>query len=111
KNILNNINGIKFIDPPSVTRPNYWFYSIIIEKGIYAYNNIELMNIFSENNIQTRPLWYLNHWQQPYKNNYSYKIEKAVWYYDRILNLPCSSNLTEEEVEKVCVIIRKNSKK
>ncbi|MBP7652638.1 LegC family aminotransferase, partial [Candidatus Dependentiae bacterium] len=59
KNRLNDINGIKFIDPPAGTRPNYWFYSIIIEKGIYAYNNIELMNIFSENNIQTRPLWYL----------------------------------------------------
>ena len=28
-------------------------------------------------------------------------MEKALWYHERVLNIPCSSNLTEEEVDIV----------
>jgi len=31
----------------------------------------------------------------------AYQIEKALWYYEKVLNIPCSSNLTEEEVDIV----------
>ena len=54
-----------------------------------------------KSDIQTRPIWGLIHQQKPYANCQSYEIEKALYYYDRILNLPCSSNLTEKEVYQV----------
>jgi len=52
----------------------------------------------NEENIQTRPLWRLIHKQKPYLNNYAYRIEKAEFYEENLINIPCSSNLTEDEV-------------
>ena len=40
----------------------------------------------------------------------NYEIEKALYYYDRILNLPCSSNLTEKEVYQVIEKIKEFKK-
>lgn len=38
----------------------------------------ELMGKLAEKNVQTKPVWYLNHLQKPYRNNQFYKIEKAI---------------------------------
>ena len=54
-----------------------------------------------EFDIQTRPIWGLIHQQKPYTSYQSYEMEKSLYYYDRVLNLPCSSNLTEKEVYQV----------
>jgi perosamine synthetase len=54
-----------------------------------------------EAGIQTRPVWGLIHKQKPYSGCLSYRIEKAEYYSRRILNLPCSTQLTVEEISKV----------
>ncbi len=87
------------------TRPNYWFYSLFINSD--KINRDELLNKLNENNIQTRPIWGLIHEQKPYINSQAYKIEKAKFYYDRVLNIPCSTNLTKEDIEYVVDIIGK----
>ena len=48
--------------------------------------------------VQTRPIWGLIHTQPPYKNNQTFKIEKANYYLGRTLNIPCSTNLTNEDI-------------
>lgn len=78
-------------------RPNYWFYSILL-KDI---NKDGLIEKLKNNNIQTRPIWGLIHKQKPYKNMQSYNIEKAEYYVNNIINIPCSSNLNEDQLEKV----------
>ena len=86
------------------TRPNYWFYSLFL-KNIKLNKDI-LIKKLSEKNIQTRPIWGLIHEQRPYKNNQAYKIEKAKYYSQRVINVPCSSNLKEEEVIYVSEVIK-----
>ena len=54
-----------------------------------------------EQNIQTRPIWSLIHKQKPYQNSQAFEIEKAIYYQDRIVNLPCSTNLTKEEIDYI----------
>ena len=44
--------------------------------------------------IQVRPLWYPNHLQTPYADMQAYEVERALWFYDRLVNLPCSVTLT-----------------
>ena len=56
--------------------------------------------------IQTRPIWKLIHTLSPYKDCQSYKIEKANYYYDKVLNIPCSSNLSSQDVLYVCEKIK-----
>lgn len=85
-------------------RPNYWFYSYETEQ------RDDLMQYLSENKIQSRPVWKLIHTQEAYKNNQTYKIEKALNYYEQILNIPCSSNLKLEEVAKVSKCIKEFEK-
>lgn len=48
--------------------------------------------------IQTRPLWSLIHTQKPYLKNQSYNIEKAYDYEKNLINIPCSTNLTQDEI-------------
>lgn len=99
-----NIDGIRIMEFRSESRPNYWFYSLLIENGKIDVNNfIEEMQ---KNNIQTRPIWGLIHEQKPYINAQAYKIEKAKYYYSKIINIPCSSNLKREEINRVIEIVK-----
>jgi perosamine synthetase len=101
KELISEIEGLSLLDFRENTRPNYWFYSLVINKEKFGLDRDELLKRLKENGIETRPIWYLNHLQKPFKNNYSYKIEKAVYYWERVLNIPCSTNLTEEDVRYV----------
>lgn len=88
------------------TESNKWFYSFSIPKdcGIEVRRLIELLQV---EGIQTRPIWGLIHEQKPYQSNIAYQIEKAQVYSKCIINVPCSTNLTEEEIEQVVKALRR----
>lgn len=106
KKELKNVEGIVFLGTPRGTNPNYWFYSIIVDKRKYGIDRERLMRRLELKGIQARPIWYLNHWQKKYVNNQRYKIRKAVWFWERVLNIPCSSGLSAKDVKKVCAAIK-----
>jgi len=56
--------------------------------------------------IISRPLWRLNHLQEPYRQNQAFAIERAAWYGERVLNLPSSVNLSEGDRDRVIAAIR-----
>ena len=103
---LENIEGLEILPFVEGIRANHWFYSLKIDKEKYGIGRDELLQKLVDAGIQTRPIWGLIHQQKPYSTCQSYEIEKALYYYDRILNLPCSSNLTEKEVYQVIEKIR-----
>ena len=98
---LNKIEGLQLLTFRKGIRPNYWFYSLVVDKKKCGLNKDELLKKLVSENIQTRPIWGLIHQQKPYQKCQAYQIEKALWYYEKVLNIPCSSNLTEEEVDIV----------
>lgn len=106
KKLLGDIMGIEILGIPKETVPNYWFYSLIIEKNKFGLSRDTLMERLQSRGIQVRPLWYLNHLQKPYGTNQRYRIEKAFYFFDRVLNLPCSTNLTEKQIEYITMVIR-----
>ncbi|WP_313757474.1 LegC family aminotransferase [Tissierella sp.] len=106
KQEIDKMKGASILDFNKNTRSNHWFYSLLIDKEKYGLSRDELLNKLNESKIQTRPIWGLIHEQKPYRNNQSYRIEKANYYIDRILNIPCSTSLTEEDVKYVCDILR-----
>ena len=101
KESIENIEGLTLLPFRNDTRANHWFYSVIVDKEKYGIDRDELLIRLNEDNIQTRPLWRLIHKQKPYLENQAYKIERAEHYEKNVLNIPCSSNLTEGEVEVV----------
>ncbi|TCO73652.1 LegC family aminotransferase [Marinisporobacter balticus] len=107
---IKDIDGLDLLNFNMNTRPNYWFYSLVIDKEKYGLNRDELLKELNQRGIQTRPIWALIHEQKPYKNNQVYKIEKAKYYLDRILNIPCSTNLTEKDVSTVVNMLKRLKK-
>ena len=86
------------------TKPNFWFYSLYLSSE----ENIQVkMDALQLKRIQTRPIWGLMHEQKPYLKNQSYQIEKAEHYAKHIINIPCSTNLLEEDVRYVAQSIKK----
>lgn len=98
KEEIKKIQGLELITFNDGIRANHWFYSLKIDKEKYGIGRDELLKKLVEVGIQTRPIWGLVHEQKCFLNNQVYDIEKAKYYYDRVLNIPCSSNLTEEDV-------------
>ncbi|MHC1771057.1 MAG: LegC family aminotransferase [Flexilinea sp.] len=92
-------HGIDLLPFKDGIRPNCWFYSYL------SNHRDEIISFLNDKNIQSRPIWYLNHKQKPYRNCETWKIEKAEYYQNRVVNLPCSSNLLPEEIDRVSVSI------
>lgn len=107
KQEINKIEGLSILDFNKNTRSNHWFYSLLIKGEKYGLSRDGLLTKLNENKIQTRPIWGLIHEQKPYISNQSYKIEKANFYIDRILNIPCSTSLIKEDIEFVVDILNK----
>lgn len=80
------------------TESNHWFYSLKIEIEKMNGELRGIMERLQEKGIQTRPVWGLIHEQKPYQGEIAYQIEKAVYYSQRVLNIPCSTQITEDEI-------------
>ncbi|MBS1492835.1 MAG: LegC family aminotransferase [Bacteroidetes bacterium] len=101
KSEIDKIEGLKINCTPSHADNNLWMYAMRIDKNVYGMDREQLMEKLGQQKIQTRPVWFLNHEQKPYKNNYSYKIEHAYKMLEETLNIPCSVNLTDENIDTV----------
>lgn len=104
---IEKIDGLTLLPFREDTRSNHWFYSVIVDEKRYGINRDELLKKLNDSKIQTRPLWSLIHKQKPYQDNQTYKIEKALFYEENLLNIPCSSNLSESEIEVVISQLKK----
>lgn len=80
------------------TDSNKWFYSICIDRKAVTASMREIIDALEQKNIQTRAIWGLINEQKPYEHAVTYKLEKAPYYADRILNIPSSTQITEEEI-------------
>jgi perosamine synthetase len=110
KSSIEDINGLEILDFRQGTRSNCWFYSLKINDDAYPMNRDELLKYLNKNNIQARPIWGLIRDQKPYVNNQGYKLEKSREYIKCILNIPCSTNLTREEVLEVIEVLKSIAK-
>ena len=81
-------------------RSNHWFFSLYLkDSGLDRDTVIEKLQA---QHIQTRPVWALIHEQADYPRNEAYALDKAEDYRKYIVNLPCSTNLSMEDCERVC---------
>lgn len=80
---------------------NHWFYSFVLNQPDAALRD-RLLQELQQDGIQTRPIWKLNHLQKPFREFYAMDTTRAEAAYDSIINIPCSTNLSEEEIDIVC---------
>ncbi len=97
---IETINGLTLLPYHSYARCNEWFYSVIVDG--YQETRDELLQRLQQEGIQTRPLWGLMHEQKHLKDYQTYRIEKAPYYRDHLINIPCSTNISMNEMKFVC---------
>ncbi len=105
---LDGVEGLRLLPFREGTSPNYWFYALYIESS-FPYSRDELLLELKARGIETRPIWGLIHEQTPYKDALHIDIEKAKDYYEHVLNLPCSTNLTKEDLLTVTEALKELS--
>lgn len=111
KELISDIEGITILPFKSDTRSNYWFYSLLIDENIFGTDRDGLMQNLIKKGIQCRPIWKLIHTLNPYLEYQCNDILNAPYYEKNVLNIPCSTNLREEEIMLVCKHIKSNNQK
>ncbi len=91
----------KIVEFRKGTCSNKWFYSLEINRDKIKASMKDIITELERRGVQTRAIWGLINEQIPYKNEIAYKMEKAPYYADRILNFPSSTQITDEEIEFV----------
>ena len=102
---IQEIPGLSILDFKDDIRSNYWFYALECNED-YPLNRDEVIKYLSSKSIQSRPIWGLISEQKPYLSCQTYKIDKATYYLEHIVNIPCSTNLTKEDALYVVECLR-----
>ena len=83
------------------TASNKWFYSLCIDRNYIKATMRDIIIALRERGMETRPIWGLINEQKPYEGEVTYKLEKAPYYASRILNIPSTTQITEDEIKYV----------
>jgi len=104
---LEGVPGVRLLDVPQGTAPNYWFYSLFVGDGADGPSREAVMGALDADGIEARPVWYPNHLQKPFSAFRSYHVEGSADSWRHILNIPCSADLTAEQIDRVINGIRR----
>ena len=97
---LDGVKGLRILPfREDCTRSNHWFFSLYVKD--FALDRDETIEKLQAQGIQTRPVWALIHEQADYPRNEAYALDKALDYRKYIVNLPCSTNLSMEDCDRV----------
>lgn len=88
------------------TSSNKWFYSLNINRNIIKATMRQIITALHEKGIETRAIWGLINEQKPYEGEVTFRLEKAPYYAARILNIPSSTQITEEEIMYVAATVK-----
>ena len=102
--LIEAVEGLKLLPFREGVRSNHWFYALYCDGE--RFNRDRMITYLAENKIQSRPIWGLIHEQKPYKGSFAYQIEKAKEYWRHVVNIPCSTSLTGDDVEHVVASIK-----
>ena len=102
REVIRDIEGLELADAPTFASNNHWMYALQIDALAYGCDREQVMIELAEAGIQTRPVWELNHRQRPYALCRHERVDNALRLHERTLNLPCSTNLTSQQVDAVC---------
>ena len=103
--LLKDVKGISIIKQVDYIDNCYWLYSILVEDD-FRMSRDELLELLKDNGIQARPFFLPVHDMKPYYGSRCGNLDNTIEVSNRGVNLPSSVSLTEEEVIKICKIIK-----
>lgn len=106
RTLLAGLPGVRLLEPPADVSSNLWFFPLLVDVAEAGLDREALMARLDEVGIQSRPLWYPGHLQAPFAGCRAVGVERAVWFWERVLCLPCGSGLGPEDVARVVAAVR-----
>lgn len=106
KKLFRNYELGEILDFRAGTSSNQWFYSLKIPTDKIHHTMKDIITDLERKGVQTRAIWGLIHEQRPYLDARKSEMEKAVFYSASVLNIPCSTQITEDEIYEVCAGIK-----
>jgi len=86
------VEGVKVFEESEYAKSNYWFNTLIIEKG-YEDIRDELLEETNSNGIMTRPIWKLMNTLEMFKECPKMDLSVSESLEERIINIPSSAHL------------------
>lgn len=98
---LQGVGDISFQEVKSEVDPNCWLFTFKTEK------QRDVLKVLNENQMQSRPFWVPMNKLRMFKDDvYYHHDDKSDYIYQRCLSIPCSTNITDDEVKAVAEKIR-----
>lgn len=109
KQELEKIQGIEvFSEPGEEYFSNHWLSTLLVNRVITGCVSRETLRLgLEKKDIETRPLWKPMHLQPVFRNYPSYTNGTSEFMFENGLCLPSSSNITDEERQRVVDAVRK----
>ncbi len=107
RELLDGVSGISFFPVPEDVNSSCWFSGVVIEDAAHE-KVIGICINLKDQGIEARTFWKPIHMQKPYENALradSLQITDTLW--SKILTLPCSTNITDAEIETVSDALKK----
>ncbi len=103
KRELGQLEGIEFMPINDWNEPNYWL-SVMILKG--EIRPLDVMEALEKENIESRPVWKPMH-MQPFFAEYDYVgSDVSEKLFENGVCLPSDTKMTDEDLERICSIIK-----
>lgn len=103
KRELQDLDGVEFMSVNDWNEPNYWLSAITVNNKIKP---LDIMEALEVENIESRPVWKPMH-MQPFFKGYDIiggTVCKRL--FETGLCLPSDTKMTDEDLERVCKIIK-----
>jgi perosamine synthetase len=104
-NILKDVKGITLpVEKEGIVNVN-WLYSVVVEDDYYITRD-ELIIKLKENGVQSRPFFMAVHKMPPYRECRHGDMSVTDELVEKGINLPSSVGLLDEDIKKICQIIK-----
>lgn len=103
KRELGGLEGVEFMPINDWNEPNYWLSVMTLNGPVRP---IEVMEALEKENIESRPVWKPMH-MQPFFADYDYiggDVSEKL--FDNGVCLPSDTKMTDEDLERICGIIK-----
>ena len=103
KRELDQLEGVEFMPINDWNEPNYWL-SVMTLKG--SVRPLDVMEALEKENIESRPVWKPMH-MQPFFAEYDYiGSDVSEKLFENGVCLPSDTKMTDEDLERICSIIK-----
>ncbi len=103
KRELGQLEGVEFMPINDWNEPNYWLSVMTLNGPVRP---IEVMEALEKENIESRPVWKPMH-MQPFFAEYDYVgSDVSEKLFENGVCLPSDTKMTDEDLERICEIIK-----